>query len=149
MIKILFFFILILYDLNKKTKSKPNTTSYYFYSHLLGVFRPIINGLINNYHNKTIQRVLWGLSGQSNSYTVYSGFKKVLFSFLKSRVVWFKKDLCSESKNRSSEKKNALCRWICNLRSFLNRKSTLYQILTFCYHSISKYNKVSSELIHF
>ena len=61
--------------------------------------------------------------------TVNSRFKKVHFSFLKSRVVWFKKDLCSESKNRSSEK-NALCRWICNLRSFLNREFTenLYKI---------------------
>ena len=35
--------------------------------------------------------------------TVNSWFKKVHFSFLKSRVVWFKKDLCSESKNRSSK----------------------------------------------
>ena len=32
----------------------------------------------------------------------------------------------SESKNRSSEK-NALCRWICNLRSFLNREFTVLQ----------------------
>ena len=36
--------------------------------------------------------------------TVNSWFKKVHFSFLKSRVVWFKKDLCSESKNWLSEK---------------------------------------------
>ena len=56
--------------------------------------------------------------------TVNSRFKKVHFSFLKSRVVWFKKDLCSESKNRSSEK-YTLCMWICNLRSFLNRESTV------------------------
>ena len=28
-----------------------------------------------------------------------------IFSFLKSRVVWFKKYLCTESENRSSEKK--------------------------------------------
>ena len=56
--------------------------------------------------------------------TVNSRFKKVHFSSLKSRVVWFKKDLCSESKNRLSEK-NALCRWICNLRSFLNREFTV------------------------
>ena len=56
--------------------------------------------------------------------TVNSRFKKVHFSFLKSRVVWCKKDLCSESKNRSSEK-NALCSWICNLRSFLNREFTV------------------------
>ena len=53
--------------------------------------------------------------------TVNSQFKTVHFSFLKSRVVWFKKELCSESKNRSSEK-NALFTWICNLRSFLNRE---------------------------
>ena len=57
--------------------------------------------------------------------TVNSWFKKVHFSFLKSRVVWFKKDLCSESKNRLSEK-NALCRWIWNLRSFLNREFTVF-----------------------
>ena len=55
---------------------------------------------------------------------VNSRCKKVHFSFLKSRVVWFKKDLCSESKNRSSEK-NALCWCICNLRSYLNRKLTV------------------------
>ena len=36
--------------------------------------------------------------------TVNSWFKKVHVSFLKSRVVWFKTDLCSESKSRSSEK---------------------------------------------
>ena len=40
--------------------------------------------------------------------TVNSRFKKPHFSFLKSRVVWFKKDLCTEFKNRSSEK-NASC----------------------------------------
>ena len=39
------------------------------------------------------------------SYTVNSRFKKVHFSFLESRVVWFKKDLCSESKSWSSKKK--------------------------------------------
>ena len=59
--------------------------------------------------------------------TVNSRFKKVHFSFLKSRVVWFRKDLCSESKNQLSEK-NALCRWICNLRSFLNREFTVILI---------------------
>ena len=53
-----------------------------------------------------------------------SWFKKPLFFFLKSRVVWFKKDICIESKNRSSEK-NVLFRWICNLRSFLNREFTV------------------------
>ena len=56
--------------------------------------------------------------------TVNSWFKKVHFSFLNLRVVWFKKDLCSEFKNLSSEK-NALCRWICNLRSLLNREFTV------------------------
>ena len=56
--------------------------------------------------------------------TVNSWCKKVYFSFLKSRVVWFKEDLCYESKNQLSEK-NALCRWICNLRSFLNREFTV------------------------
>ena len=55
--------------------------------------------------------------------TVKSWFKKVHFFFLKSRLVWFKKDLCSESKNWTPQK-NALCRWICNLRSFLNREFT-------------------------
>ena len=63
--------------------------------------------------------------------TVNSRFKKVHFSFLKSRVVWFKKDLCSESKNWLSEK-NALCRWICNLRSFLNREFIVYSIHLLC-----------------
>ena len=61
--------------------------------------------------------------------TVNSRFKKVQFSFLKSRVVWSKKYLCSESKNQSS-KKNALCRWICNLRSFLNREFTVLMRVT-------------------
>ena len=56
--------------------------------------------------------------------TVNSRFMNVHFSFLKSRVVWFEKDLCSEFKNRSSEK-NALFRWIRNLRSFLNREFTV------------------------
>ena len=56
--------------------------------------------------------------------TVNSRFKKLHFSFLKSRDVWFKKDLCSESRNRSSEK-NAWCRWICKLRSLLNREFTV------------------------
>ena len=36
--------------------------------------------------------------------TVNSRFGKVHFSFLQSRVVRFKKDLCSESKNQLSEK---------------------------------------------
>ena len=36
--------------------------------------------------------------------TVKSRFRKLHFFFLKSRVVWFKKDLCTESKNRSSKK---------------------------------------------
>ena len=63
------------------------------------------------------------LSKQFES-TVKSWFKKVHFFFLKSRLVWFKKDLCSESKNRFPEK-NALCRWISNLRSFLNRDITV------------------------
>ena len=49
--------------------------------------------------------------------TINSQFKEVHFSFLKLRVVWFKKDLCSESKNSLSER-NALCWWICSLRSF-------------------------------
>ena len=53
-----------------------------------------------------------------------SWFKKVNISFLKSRVVWFKKDLCSKPKNRSSER-NTSCRWICNLRSFLNLEFTI------------------------
>ena len=77
---------------------------------------------------------LWGIFGS----TVNSQFKKVYFFFLKSKVVWFKKDLCSESKNRSSEK-NALCRWICNLRSFLNREFTVLsgQILSLCIPSMS------------
>ena len=66
----------------------------------------------------------WCIPGMLETYTVNSRFKKVHFSFLKSRVVWFKKDQCSKSKNRSSEK-NALCRQICNLRSFLNREFTV------------------------
>ena len=44
--------------------------------------------------------------------TVNSRFKKLLFSFLKLRVVWFKKDLSTESRNRLSQK-NSLDRWIC------------------------------------
>jgi hypothetical protein len=55
--------------------------------------------------------------------TVNSRFKKVHFSFLISRYVWFKKDLCSESKNWSPEK-NALCRLILQLEIFL--KSRVY-----------------------
>ena len=59
--------------------------------------------------------------------TVKSWFKKVHFFFLKSRLVWFKKDLCSESKNRLPPK-NPLCRWISNLRSFLNQDITVIEI---------------------
>ena len=55
--------------------------------------------------------------------TVNSQFKKVHFSFLRSRDLR-KIYICSESKDRLSEK-NALCRWICNLRSFLNREFTV------------------------
>ena len=36
--------------------------------------------------------------------TVNSRFKKAHFSFLKLRFVWFKKDLCSESKNGQLKK---------------------------------------------
>ena len=44
--------------------------------------------------------------------TVNSRFKKLLFSFLKFRVVCFKKDLSTESRNRVSQK-NSLYKWIC------------------------------------
>ena len=64
--------------------------------------------------------------------TVNSRFKKLHFYFLKSRVVWFKKDLWYESKNRLSEK-NALCRWICKLRSFLNREFTVLNVSQNCH----------------
>ena len=37
-------------------------------------------------------------------YTGKSRFKKLRFSSLKSSHVWFQKDLCTKSKNRSSEK---------------------------------------------
>ena len=57
--------------------------------------------------------------------TVNSWFKKVHFSFLKSRVVWFKKDLCNESNNQSSKKFG----WICNLRPFLNQEFTVFMKL--------------------
>ena len=46
--------------------------------------------------------------GSANYSTVKSWFKKVHFFSLKSRLVWFKKDLCSKSKNRLPPKK-ALC----------------------------------------
>ena len=63
--------------------------------------------------------------------TVNFWYKKVHFFFLQSRVFWFKKDLCGEPKNRSSEK-NALCRWICNLRSFLNWEFTVLGLVIKC-----------------
>ena len=65
-----------------------------------------------------------GFGTLQNLTTLKSWFKNVHFFFLKSRLVWFKKDLCSESKNRLPEK-NALCRWISNLRSFLKRDFTV------------------------
>ena len=72
---------------------------------------------------------IWQKVFPNDTSTVESRFKKFHFSFLKSGVVWFQKDLCSESKNWSSEI-NALCRWICNLRSFLNQEFTVVTTLT-------------------
>ena len=66
--------------------------------------------------SKNSKRNLW--------WTVRPRFKKLHFSFLKSRVVWFKKDLCTESKNRLSDK-NAWCRQFFKLKYFLNRECIL------------------------
>ena len=77
------------------------------------------NYLIISWFQLLLKPEFWSVSS-----TVNSRFKKVNFSFLKSRVVWFKKNLWSDSKNWPSEK-NVLCRWICNLRSFLNREFTV------------------------
>ena len=67
-----------------------------------------------------------------NCTTGKSRFKKLHFSFLKSRVVWFKKDLCTEFKNSSYQKKNALCtyllRWICKLQVDIFLKSRIHCI---------------------
>ena len=57
--------------------------------------------------------------------TVNSRFKKPNFSFLKSRVVWFEKDLW----DLVTRKKNVLCRWICKLRSFLKIESSRTPLL--------------------
>ena len=49
-------------------------------------------------------------------HTGESRFKKPYFSFLQLRVVWFKKDLCIESKNRSSKKMSYVGKFIsCDL----------------------------------
>ena len=81
------------------------------------------NGSLNKafYTSSWGEKISYQISNTLNYNTVNSRFKKFNFSFLKSRVVWFKKNLYSESKNRSTEK-NAWCRWICNLISFLNRE---------------------------
>ena len=57
-----------------------------------------------------------------NISTVNSRFKKVHFSFLKSRVIWFRKDLFSEFKNRSSEK----IPYIGEFATFLNQEFTVF-----------------------
>ena len=46
--------------------------------------------------------------------------RNLIFSFLNQELF----DICTESENRSAEKM-VLCWWICKLRSFLNRDSTL------------------------
>ena len=51
--------------------------------------------------------------------------RKSIVPFLNRELFNLGKIFCSESKNQSSEK-NALCRWICNLKSFLNREFTDY-----------------------
>ena len=73
---------------------------------------------IENWLWKSNSGTLWQLAT-----TVNSWLKKVYFSFLKSRVVWFKTDLCSESKNRSSEKK---CLMYVNLQPEIFLKSRVY-----------------------
>ena len=53
-------------------------------------------------------------------------------------LIKFKNHLCSESRNKLS-KKNALCRWICNLTSFLNREFTVlpaWKIISLYFHRI-------------
>ena len=77
------------------------------------------------------------------SSAVNSRFKKLRFSFLKSRVVWFKKDLLYEPKNQASER-NTLCRWICKLRSLLNRVFTVFN-----FYKRTGWRKRTSELIIF
>ena len=64
-----------------------------------------------------------------NCYTDKSRFKKLHFSFPKLSVDWFKKHSYTEFNNLLVEK-NVLCRWICKLRSFLNREFTVLEIRT-------------------
>ena len=61
---------------------------------------------IRIYFKQTLQVSLWmwNIFVLRYSSTVKCWFKKFHFSFLKSRVVWFKKKICSDSKNQSSEK---------------------------------------------
>ena len=66
-------------------KKNDNQSSY---DRLFLILRSLNLVLIRFHHRKKIN-------------TVNSRFKKVHSSFFKSRVVWFKKDLCSESKNQS------------------------------------------------
>ena len=81
-------------------------------------------GVKSVHFKKTVARISFLSIQNKTKGTVNSRFKKLHFSFLKSSVVWFKKDFWYESKIRSSEKKS-LCRWICKLRSFLNQEFTV------------------------
>ena len=69
---------------------------------------------------KSTETTAMGSDPFSITITGKSRFKKPHFFFLKSRVVWFKKDLCTESENRSAEKMTYLQVEICFERNCRN-----------------------------
>ena len=80
-----------------QNRFQPIVSEWHYYSVTL-VMLPIWKSFVLRKFCRMICNCAWGFS------TVNSRFKKVNFSSLKSRVVWFRKDLCSEPKNRSSKK---------------------------------------------
>ena len=68
----------------------------------------------SSYFFKKSLRIIFSIN------TGKSQFKEPKFSFLKSNHISSKNDLCTEKKGGP---KSVVCRWICNLRSFLNQYS--------------------------
>ena len=83
----------------------------------------------------------WVSQNYLNSHSTFpttgkSWFKKSQFFFLKSRVVWFKKYLCTESVHQSAEKKSCLMKVNLQVEVFLKWRFHCTKIRSECLKQI-------------